>query len=188
MLKHLEEYGKFLEISGFKKAEVGDAKAFLESVGKDLPVGVEVQLFNADLVATWQHLYFAAINALMAFKNQRNISKSLAVETLLYASAQRQIKKALDLIGLKPVSADAAVLVIGNNADSVKAGLATVAKWLSAQPDESVLDLSSVKTGQIRQAFDVSEVELEATSAKGNMEQALVDVVIERGALLSTRL
>jgi len=48
---------------------------------------VEVQLFDASLVTTWEHLYFAALDSLTAFRNRENISRSLAMETMLYASA-----------------------------------------------------------------------------------------------------
>ena len=132
MLKQLEEYGKYVEITGFRNIKIEDAKAFIDALHADLPLVVEVQLFDADLVASWQHLYFAALNALMAFKNKRNISNSVAVETVLYASSQRQIKKAIDAIGLKPSSANAAVMVMSGNVDSVKAGLLAVVKCMGA--------------------------------------------------------
>jgi KEOPS complex subunit Cgi121 len=187
MLKPLPEYGKYAEISGFRKANL-DAKAFLEAARKDLPTGVEVQLFDADLAATWQHLYFAALNALQAIKTKRNLSNSVAVETVLYASGRRQIKKALDFIGVKPNSEHIAVLVLGDTADAVQTGLAAIAKRLDAKPDETVLELTQAKTQQIKGAFEVSDAELAAVSAKVNSEQALVDLIIERTALLSTRL
>ena len=188
MLKPLEEYGNYVEISGFRDVKVGDVRGFVEGVCEELPADVEVQLFDAALIATWEHLYFAALNAHMAFKNKRNISKSLAVEAALYASSQRQIKKALDFIGVKEESVNVAVLVFGADAASVQAGISVVARCLGVAPDESVLELSEAKMGRIRSAFSISGAEFEAVSSRGNEEQALVDLVIERVALLSTRL
>ena len=188
MLKQLAEYEKFVEINGFSKSGIGDAKALLESIRKDLPEGVEAQLFNADLVATWQHLCFAALNALQAFKSRRNLSKTLATETVLYASAQRQIKKAIEFIGVKTDSKAVAVLLLGADVDSVEAGLLVVTKRLKVEPDENVLALFENKFNKIKSVFDVSEAELEAVSVKFNTEKALVDLIIERVALLSTRL
>jgi tRNA threonylcarbamoyladenosine modification (KEOPS) complex Cgi121 subunit len=188
MLKRLEEYGKFVEISGFRRTRIGDAKAFVEAVCRKLPAGVEVQLFDAELVASWQHLYFAALNALAAFQTKRGISKSLAVETALYASAQRQIKKALDIIGVKTETKNTAVLILGDTENSVKAGLRAVAKQLGVEPDESVLDLTPAKAKRIRGAFDISETELKTVSSRSDAAQALVDAVVERVALLATRL
>ena len=188
MLKPLEEYGRYVEISGFRNVAIGDAKAFMDAVCRDLPDGAEVQLFDADLVATWEHLYFAALNALMAFQNKRNVSKSLAVEMALYASAKRQIKKAIEFIGVKAGSGDVAVVVLGADVAAVEAGLRVVAKRLGVDPNEGVLGLSEAKIVRVREAFDVSDAELQAVSACGDAKAALVDLVVERVALLSTRL
>lgn len=188
MLKRLEAYMKFVEISGFRGVQIDDAKAFSNALLSKLPRGCEVQLFDADLVATWQHLYFAALNAAMNFKSKRGVSKSLAVETVLYASGQGQIQKAIDLIGLKFDSKNAAVVVICDKAESAAVGLEAVAKLLGAKPDESVLDLTPTKIVRIRKAFDISDAELEAVSARSRGEAALIDLVVERVALLSTRL
>jgi KEOPS complex subunit Cgi121 len=187
MLKRIEEYGKYVEINGFRNVEVENAKDFLKNLHGNLVSDYELQLYNADLVATWQHLYFAVLNALMAFKTKRNISKTLAVETVLYASAQRQIKKAMDLIGIKPDSKNVAIMIISENKESTKTGLSAVSKQIGADVDETVLDLSETKNRNIQNAFDISEGELGA-SGPCKLEQRLVDLIIERVALLSTRL
>ncbi len=187
MLKSLEEYGKFVEISGFKKVGIGDSKTFLEAVRGELLEDVEVQLFDADLVATWEHLYFAVLNSLMVFTSKRNISNSVAMEIVLYASSQRQIKKAIDLIGVKPYTENVAIVVLGKKVDAVKAGLNAVAELICAELDETVLELSEAKVKRIRKTFDVSGTELETASAKADADKALVNLVIERVALLSTR-
>jgi len=94
LLKYIEETGKYVEIMGFRNLIIGDAEEFLKAVRKKKQQRVWVQFFNAELVATWQHLHFAVLNALLAFKNKRNISKSVMMEAMLYASAQRQIRRA----------------------------------------------------------------------------------------------
>jgi tRNA threonylcarbamoyladenosine modification (KEOPS) complex Cgi121 subunit len=189
MLKHLEEDGKFVEISGFRDIQIEDPTHFLSAVRKALPNNVEVQFFNADLVASWQHLYFAIANALMAFRTERNVSKSIAVEVALYASAQRQITKAIERIGVTKDTANVAMIVVCESEDSAKATLKAVAKRLVKEPDEKVLELSPEKIKLIKRVFGISDVELEAVAgAKDNAAEALVDAVIERVALLSTQL
>lgn len=188
MLKYIEETGKCVEITGFRNVRVGDAEEFVKAVRNEKQQRVWVQFFDAELVATWQHLHFAVLNALLAFKNERNISKSVAMEAMLYASAQRQIKKAIDFMGVKCDSANVAVVIIGERLDSVKAVLSAVSKRIGAEPDETVLELSRKKAQRIREAFGITEKELEAVMEKNNVEQALVKLVIERMALLSTRL
>ena len=189
MQKRLEEYGKTLQISGFRNVHVKDAKLFSNTLKDKLPVDCDFQLFDADLVATWEHLYFAVLNALMNLKGPLGISKSIAVETVLYASAQRQIRKAIEFMGLKPDSKNAAITVVCNHEESIEAAIKAASELLGAQSDDSVLELSEEKVNRIRKAFKISDAELDASKSRGaNKEQALVDLIVERVALLSTRL
>ncbi|MEM3553672.1 MAG: KEOPS complex subunit Cgi121 [Candidatus Bathyarchaeia archaeon] len=186
MLRYLEEFGRHVAIAGFKNVKIANVEDFLETVRKSLTKNVEAQFFDAGFVATWQHLYFAALNALSAFKNGVNISKSLAVEVLLYASAQRQIRKAMSLLGVKPNCEAIAVLVVGERAGDVKAALQAISKIVGGRRDDAVLELSREKVEAIRKAFEISDAELEAIMRENDLEQALVNLVIERVALLAT--
>jgi KEOPS complex subunit Cgi121 len=177
-----------VELTGFRNVNINDAEEFVKAAREATSQTAWIQFFDAELVATWQHLYFAVLNALLAFRNKRNISKSVAMETMLYASAQRQIRKALKLMGVKRDSANVAVVIIGENPDSVNAGLSAVSKRVDAEPDETVLELTREKTQRIRKAFGIGANELEAVMEKKNATQALVNLVIERTALLSTQL
>lgn len=187
MLRYIEEDGKYVELTGFRGVSIKDAEDFVKAVREATPQKASVQFFDAELVATWQHLYFAVLNALLAFRNERNISKSVAMEVMLYASAQRQIRKAIHFIGVKRDSANVAVVIIGVNPDSIKAILSAVSKRVGVEPDETVLELTNEKNQSIRKAFGISAEELEAVDKK-NVKQSLVNLVIERTALLSTQL
>jgi KEOPS complex subunit Cgi121 len=186
LLKHFEEFGRYVAFAGFKNVKIADVEGFLETVKKHLAKNMEAQFFDAELVATWQHLYFAVLNALNAFKSGINISKSLAVEMLLYASAQRQIRKAMELLGIKPHTKSIALVIIGEKADDVKATLQVLSKAVGGERDDTVLEISRGKMQIIRKVFDISDVELEAVMKGNNMKQALIDLIIERMALLAT--
>jgi tRNA threonylcarbamoyladenosine modification (KEOPS) complex Cgi121 subunit len=188
LLKYIEETGKYVEITGFRNLGIKDAEEFVKAARRETPQSTWIQFFDAELVATWQHLYFAVLNALLAFKNERNISKSVAMEAMLYASAQRQIRKAIQLVGVKRASANVAVVIIGEKPDSVKAVVSAVSKCIGEEPDETVLEILKEKAQGIREAFGITETELETVMEKNNGKQALVSLVIERMALLSTQL
>ncbi len=187
MLKFIEEFGKHLVISGFRKVQVKNVEVFLKTMCSEEWSAVEAQFFDARFMATWQHLYFAALNALTAFKNKENVSKNLAMETMRYASAQRQIRKAIELLGIKPQLSDIAVLLIGKNSKAVTSALLQISRYFKTKPDDTVLELTSEKIKLIKEAFDVSEMELEVAMNRNNAEQALVALVIERMALLTTQ-
>lgn len=187
MLKQIEEFGKHVMIAGFRNVRIKDIEEIFKAMRKEKPSSVEIQFFDAKFVATWQHLYFAALNALTAFKNRENISESLAMESLLYASAQRQIRKAMKLLGIKPSLSEIAVLIIGEKLESVRSSLSLVSKQVKAKRDDTVLELSEEKVADIQEIFVISDVELKTVMKKGGLEKALTDLVIERMALLATQ-
>ena len=186
MLIYVKEFRKNCEIAGFKGVEVNGIEAFLEAINRGKLAGVDAQFFDADLVATWQHLYFAVLNGLTAFKNEENLSKSVPMETMLFASGRRQIRKATQLLGIKPGSRNVAVLVVGGKAEVVQKALVEISRLIGGQPDDSVLELSRKKMERIKRVFDISEEELETVMEGDDVEKALVDLVVERMALLAT--
>ena len=108
MLQYIKEHDKYVEITGYRSIAFDKAEAFLKANRKQTQ-NVDIQFFDAELIATQEHLYFAILNALQAFKNKTNHSKSLAMETILYASAQLQIQKAIERSGIKPKTKNMAV-------------------------------------------------------------------------------
>ncbi len=187
MMQYIEEFSRYVEITGYPALEFAKADAFLKTNRKQTVQSVAIQFFDAELVATAEHLYFAALNALQAFRGKTNISKNLAMETMLFASAQRQIQKAIDRIGIKPQSRNMAVLIIGETQQEIEKTLRELSAYLGAEPDESVLHLTPEKQKRIMGAFQISGKEIE-TVAKATVEEAVVALVVERMALLSTQL
>ncbi len=187
MLKTIEEFGKHVAIAGFENVEIKDIEEFLGAVRREKPLNVEIQFFDAKLVATWQHMYFAVLNALTAFKNKKNISKSLAMEAMLYASAQHQIRKAMMLLGIKSNSSEIVVLIVGAELETVRLVLFMVSKYVNAQPTDTVLGLSKEKVAVIREIFGISDAELKTVMKKDGLEKALTDLIIERMALLAAQ-
>ena len=76
MLQYLKEYGQYVEIAGYKDAAFDSVEAFLKADSKKIGKSVNIRFFDAELIATKEHLYFAVLNALQAFKNKTNRSKS----------------------------------------------------------------------------------------------------------------
>ena len=186
MLQYLKEYGQYIEITGYRGIAFDRAEAFLKANRKQIEQNLNIQFFDADLIATQEHLYFAVLNALQAFKNKTNHSKSSAMETLLYASAQRQIQKAIGCCGIKPKTKNMAVAIIGDDPGQIRNAVKAISECVSSEPDETVLDLTKSKETRIKKAFEITQEELE-TQKKESKERAIANLVIERVALLSTQ-
>jgi KEOPS complex subunit Cgi121 len=188
MMHNFSQYGVYAELTGFKQIDFSKAEEFLKAIRKEASLNVDVQFFDSQLIASSEHLYFAILNALEAFKNKTCISNSLAMETMLYASAQRQIKKAIELLGIKPGATELAAVIIGKTQEQVNAMLQKTSSSLLSQPDDSVLDLNAQKIPKIQQAYGVTSKMLSAVAGMQTQEQATVALVVERMALLSTQL
>ena len=59
-----------------------------------------VQIFRADRIFGKPHLEVAVEHAQRSFEQSRNRSKHLGTEILLYCAAERQIKNAIELLGI----------------------------------------------------------------------------------------
>jgi KEOPS complex subunit Cgi121 len=145
----LEKFNKHLTYAGFNNVKIKDVNKLFQTLKHETDDAC-VQLLDASFVAGAEHLRFAALNALNAFEGQFNISSSLAIEILLYASAQRQIKRAMDMIGIKPGMSRVAVLVLAENEEKASAALETICGILSAERDDAVLDFTDEKTDGVK--------------------------------------
>ena len=188
MLYHLKEYGKYAEITGYKNVKFAQVEAFLKGNRKETNGNVDLQFFDAQLIATTEHLYFAALNALQAFQNKTNISKTPAMETMLYASAQRQIQKAIQRCGIKPQTTNMAAIIIGEKPTQLKAMVEAISMSVGSKPDEQVLEISKFKEQKIAETYQIGDEELKAVGKNGNRADTVVKLVIERVALLATQL
>jgi tRNA threonylcarbamoyladenosine modification (KEOPS) complex Cgi121 subunit len=188
MLHYLEEFSVYCEVTGFKGVRFSDAERFLKESRKKTPLNLEMQFFDANVIASYRHLYFAVLNALQAFRNKTNISKSLAVETMLYASAQRQIQKAIKRCGIKPQTVNMAATIIGEKPGEIRTLLGEISLCVGAEPDETVLEMTQVKLEKIKEAFQIKTEEIKSVMKDECQTDAVVNLVVERVALLATQL
>lgn len=187
MRYHMEEFGKIVEVTGYKNIAATAAEEFLKANRRQTQA-VGIQFFDADLIATREHLYFATLNALQAFRGKTNISKTPAMETMLFASAQRQIQRAIERSGIKPQTKNLAVVIIGDSEKPIEAALGAVTASVGGEPCMSVLEMTKGKQERIRKAFEITDEEVKTAMKEGAEEKAVVDLVIERVALLATQL
>jgi len=187
LLKYIEEFRKHVAITGFENITIKNLEEFLAAINSGKSLDTDVQVFNAELVATWQHLYFAVLNALAVFENKESISRKVAVEIMLYASAQRQIRRATEILGVKSHSTSVAIVVVGEEPETVKSTLSRISKQINAKSDDAVLELTDEKAVEIQKAFGIAKEELESAAKNCQFKAALVNLIIEHMSLLSTK-
>jgi tRNA threonylcarbamoyladenosine modification (KEOPS) complex Cgi121 subunit len=173
-----------VSIGGFRDASIDDIDDFLERMGEAV-APASFQVFDADRVAGWEHLFFAVVNAVKAHEAGTAISRSLAIEVLLYVSCQDQISRALDLVGVTPSTERVALLVLADGKKEAAEKTFGHASMALGRDDDSVLGLDAEKCMRIKETFGVSDSEIEAVG--GSELDALTRLLVERGALLPLR-
>jgi len=156
------------------RGPVPDVKALLRDVNAIAARhGGELQLLDARLVAGRDHLVSAVMHARRAFQEGRNGASTLPLETLRFASGERQIARALQKMGLREErDAEVAAIAFDGNAEAAFAELAARLGW---QRDEAILHpRASVYAG-----FGVTPEEQAAVPP-----EKWPDLVLERVALV----
>jgi tRNA threonylcarbamoyladenosine modification (KEOPS) complex Cgi121 subunit len=109
------------------------------------------------------------------------------METMIYASAQRQIRKAVEFIGIDTDTSEIALLMVGDDSETLKSALSMILKNINTKNSDTVLELSEEKKRIIREKFGISDLELKTIMKRNNLEEAIINLVIERMALLATQ-
>lgn len=142
-------------------------------------ISINIQLMRAEIIAGYEHILSSIRMAIRAWKNNRNIAKSLTMEVILYASATRQIKDAINKIGISRNSKECVALVIS---EDVKPFLNELLKY--GEEDESIMEITSEKIPLIMEAFNIKESELMIAKSIYNRDEiAIQSLVLERVAL-----
>lgn len=175
-------------IQGLESVSIPDFKRTIQELNTLAQKnGVIIQACAAARIATWTHIFFGALYAILAFKQSRAISNQLALEILLYISGQRQIKIALESFGVR--SGNCSLIILGNSEDILRSTLQECRTIIGGMPSDKVLSLfDDSKWETIQDYFQITSQEIDAiaqSSTKSAREDALVKIVLNRIALVA---
>jgi KEOPS complex subunit Cgi121 len=149
------------------RGQVSDADALVKSLQHIN--GGEGLAMDADMVCGKAHLTSAVMHASRAFERGDNVSQSIVGETILYASGERQISKAVKKMGVKVGTERVALILFGVE------DVGKVVTGLSFERDDDVLEGSVDKALR----FGITHDELKAVPA-----DMFEDLVLERVAFV----
>ncbi len=181
-----EGYDKYLTFYPFQIEESLDVNSLLESL-RNFSADLDIQMVNLDRIAGRKHLYFAVLNALHAFQRSTNISRTLAMEFLLYASAQKQILEAIKTMGVDKDTKNVVIIAIGKSEHSLMEFIERLTSVIRPKSDDTLLDRwSDDKAESLLLTFKISEKELQAMAGKRPQKETIQELIVERVALLAT--
>lgn len=149
-----------IQILGFTACidSVGSTLDRVNSIKRDDEI---IQLLNADSIASPNHIIHGVNQAFLAFERGENLAKDISVEIVLRCSAQRQISKAFDLLGLKEGQMNLCAVLI--DCDDYSVELSDI-----FTRDDSVLEADSSRLMEI---YNIGDVEIENMS----IEEVIID-------------
>lgn len=133
-----------------------------------------VQIIDSRLIAGEEHIEFAVEQAEKAFKRAENLSNDFFIEVLVRASTQRQIKKAIEIFGLR--NSREAILICREFPKEI---------LKEYKCEEASLEIDEKKYERIKELFNIDENEIRTAARSGEKkENVLKNIVKERIALI----
>lgn len=139
------------------------------------------QFFDADRVVSPLHVVAAITNALLSFKSGRNIAKKLEMEILLKLSADDQISRALEKVGVSDRTQRLGVCIVSRSEEELHRSCLKIEEIIGLK-----LNVLKLRNEQLLKdlmvLYNVSEEELKSVQAESTIK-ALELIVIERIAI-----
>lgn len=164
-----QNYYKFMnhdiQIACFD-AEINDLNKVIGFTNSICEKGT-VQLLQARGLAGEKHILQAAIQALKAFDNNENTAKDLGLEICLRASAQRQISRALDMLGIKEGKMEVCAVAVDCDKDVLnKLGeiLGEMHDMMQQTDEKTLKNLYKIFHEEIKSAGNIERVLIERTA------------------------
>ena len=139
------------------------------------------------MIANNLHLLSAAQNAINAWSGNYMIARSLDVEIIVYASAQRQIHLALETMGVKDGLDTITVVIIDQSEENVTNVLADIFNEVGEEIQPPFLP-SEEKISRLLKFFDIKEEELRyflTSNTPADRTQALARCIASRVSLVA---
>lgn len=123
-----------------------------------------IQLLDADAVAGLRHVEHGVNQAFLAFSRHENLANDLSVEICLRCSAQRQISKAFEILGLKEGKMNLCTILINCSNESVD----KLSSMFDRNDDVLIADES-----KLMKIYDIDESEL----ANMHIDDIIIDKI-----------
>jgi tRNA threonylcarbamoyladenosine modification (KEOPS) complex Cgi121 subunit len=146
-----------------------------------------IQYLDSSLIVSVGHLLSAAQNAVNAWKGDYMLTRGLDAEVLVYASAQRQISRAIENLGVHDGLQSIALVVVGSDKRAVRDVITKMVNKVGEEiktaflPDRGRLE-------RIMHHYDVNAKEIKVFTDSDDVEiwaEALSRCVVSRVSMVA---
>ena len=186
MIKELPEYDQFILIEGLTTDKTVEFERLMRRLKEEAPNSL-IQLMDGRGIIGYDHVFFAVLNSLNARRNKRMICEDPSLEIIVYASAQRQIKSSVDMLGVKEDSRQLVLAAISKDRRELMRLKESIRKVEGLHLDDSFLSSwSQERLEKAKKMFRVSDAEFKSILLKDVPAREVMEkIVIEKMALLS---
>jgi tRNA threonylcarbamoyladenosine modification (KEOPS) complex Cgi121 subunit len=182
-----DESTTFVGLSDILNSNKRDQDELLELAKSLTSPELTVQLMNGHLIVDETHLLSAAQNALNAKDGGYMQARNLDVEVLVYASAQRQIGKAIEAFGVFDGIEHVAAVVIGCDKERVEEAVSELVKHIGTE-SKSPFEATKSRFERILGHFEIGIEEVETltdSTDEVELQKALSKCVVSRVSLIA---
>lgn len=186
MIARLNEHNKSILIEGLISDRILEFNKLFVMFKEFAPNSV-IQLMDGKMILGYEHILFAVFNSLNGKQNNRMICEDLSLEILVYASAQRQIKNSIEIVGVKQDSKQLVLTAASTDIRELEKLRESILKIEGLHLDNSFLESKNHEIlTSIKNIFNISDKEVESIHIKEDSDREVLEkLIIERMALLS---
>jgi tRNA threonylcarbamoyladenosine modification (KEOPS) complex Cgi121 subunit len=165
-----------------------DPQSILTTIRREFDEAT-IQFVDLDKTVGHRHILLATYNALKSYSLERMISRSLAVEILLYISAERQITDAFARIGVNTATKRIGIIATSSSDEIFPLIKEHLAKSFDEDCNDELLDeWTEERCERVRETFGLSDKEIATVTRRGDSnQQSIQRLTIEKSALLIVR-
>ena len=146
-----------------------------------------VQVLDSSLIVDDGHVLSAVQNAVNAQSGSYGKSRTLDVEIAIYASGQRQISRAFELVGVSEATKQALVIIVGSNRSKIETRLTAVIEKLGSEV-ETPFSPDIKRLRDIQRIYEIADTEIATYTSSSDpidLQQALSKCVSSRVSLVA---
>ncbi len=166
-----KQYTLYIAPYNIENIDIDKILDISKEIQKD--TGVLTQLLDISYIAGKRHVLHSTINALITFENKENLAKHKNLEIMLYVTAQRQIQKAIKLVGISEHTKVAILILQAEDIKRIQQAREKI-EHIIGTPDNTLWNINKeIRAQNIITHFEITDEEIQIISEIYNHSEIL---------------